>query len=158
MPPVVAARLSTGGDPAVAAVLLLVSANHAFATGDWRMARTDAAAVLLRYPHCGPAAQLAAEAARRLRAGPLALHAAALAAAGRWAAARKAVRQTLRIDPAYPGAAALLARIDATLASRKAAAKAKAAAASAATAAASTPTAAPTPVAPKPTPKPPPPP
>lgn len=157
VPPAAAARLSNTGSAAVAAVLLLVGADHALAAGDWRTAGADAAAVLLRYPRCGPAASLATEVARRQRAAPLAHHAGALAAAGHWTAARKAARQTLRIDPAYPGAAALLARIDATLARRKAATKAKAAA-SAAPAPTSTAPAAPTPVAPKPTPKPPPPP
>jgi tetratricopeptide (TPR) repeat protein len=157
VPPAAAARLSVTGSAAVAAVLLLVGANQALALGDWRTAGDDAAVVLLRYPRCGPAASLAAEAARRQRAAPLTRHAAALAAAGHWTAARKAARQALRVDPAYPGVAALLARIDATLAHRKAAAKAKAAA-STATAPTSTATTAPTPVAPKPTPKPPPPP
>jgi len=152
VPPAVAVRLASGGDAAVAALLLLVGANHAFAAREWLLAGKDAAGVLLRYPRCGPAASLAAAAARRMRAEPLALHAARLAAAGRWKAALKVVRQTLRIDPAYPGAAALLAQIDATLAHRKAAA-AKAAAGKAKAAAGSA-TVAPTPVTPKPTPKP----
>jgi tetratricopeptide (TPR) repeat protein len=158
---VAAARLPAGS--AVAAVLLLASANEAFAAHDWRVARDDAAGVLARYPRCAPAAALAAEAGRRTRAEPFAVRAAGLAAAGRWKAALVAVRRALRIDPAYPGAAALLARVDATLARRKAA-KAKTAAAKAAAksaAAASTPSVpsyTPPPVVPKPTPKPPPPP
>ena len=157
VPPAVAARLSAGGNAAAAGLLLLVGADQAFALRDWPTAERDAAAVLLRYPRCGPAASLAAEAALRARAQPLALRAAALAAAGRWTTALKVVRRTLRIDPSYPGAAALLVRIDKTLAHRKAAAKAKAAAAKAKAAASTTTVTAPTPVAPKPAPKPPPP-
>ncbi len=158
VPPAAAARLSNTGSAAVAAVLLLVGADHALAAGDWRTAGADAAAVLLRYPALRPRRGAGrrgrSPAARRSRSPSTR---GALAAAGHWTAARKAARQTLRIDPAYPGAAALLARIDATLARRKAATKAKAAA-SAAPAPTSTAPAAPTPVAPKPTPKPPPPP
>jgi tetratricopeptide (TPR) repeat protein len=163
LPPAVAAARLPAGSGAVAAVLLLASANEAFAAHDWRVARDDAAGVLARYPRCAPAAALAAEAGRRTRAEPFAVRAAGLAAAGHWKAALVAVRRALRIDPAYPGAAALLARVDATLARRKAA-KAKTAAAKAAAksaAAASTPSVpsyTPPPVVPKPTPKPPPPP
>jgi hypothetical protein len=165
LPTAVAARLPASSG-AVAAVLLFASANEAFAAHDWREAGADAAGVLVRYPECAPATALAAEAGRRMRAEPFAVRAAGLAAAGRWKAALVAVRRTLRIDPAYPGAAALLARIDATLARRKAA-RAKSAAARAAAAKAAAKTAAatpsvpsytPPPVAPKPTPKPPPPP
>ena len=167
LPPAVAAARLSAGSGAVAAVLLLASANEAFAAHDWRVARDDAAGVLARYPRCAPAAALAAEAGRRTRAEPFAVRAAGLAAAGHWKAALVAVRRALRIDPAYPGAAALLARVDATLARRKAArakVAAKAAAAKAAAksaAAASTPSVpsyTPPPVVPKPTPKPPPPP
>lgn len=158
VPPAVADRLTTGGNAAVAGLLLLVGAEQALALRDWPTAERDAAAVLLRYPRCGPAAALAAEAALGARAQPLALRAAALAAAGRWTAALKVVRQTLRIDPSYPGAAALLVRIDRTLAHRKAVAKAKAAAAKAKAAAGTTTVTTPAPVTPKPTPKPPPPP
>ena len=160
VPPAVAARLASTGNAAAAAVLLLAGADQAFAAREWRTAGADAAAVLVRYPHCGPAAALAAEAARRVRADPFALRAARLAAAGRWKAALTVVRQTLRIDPTYPGAATLLARIDAALARRRAATAAKAAAAKAAATAASTSTTVtpPAPVAPKPAPKPPPPP
>lgn len=150
VPPAVTVRLSTSSNAAVAAVLLLVSANQAFKTREWRLAGADAVSVLLRYPRCGPAAWLAAEAARRVRAEPLALRAVALTAAGRWVAGLKVVRQTLRVDPSYPGAAALLARIDATLAHRRAAA--------AKTATRTSTVAPPTPVAPQPTPQPPPPP
>ncbi len=132
VPPAVAARLASTGNAAAAAVLLLAGAEQAFAARQWRTAGADAAAVLVRYPHCGPAAALAAEAARRVRADPFALRAARLAAAGRWKAALTVVRQTLRIDPTYPGAATLLARIDAALARRRAATAAKAAAAKAA--------------------------
>ncbi len=133
MPPaVVMARLSASNG-AVAAVLLLAGANQAFAAHDWSLASRDAAGVLARYPGCTPAAALAAEAARRVQAKPFARQAARLAAAGRWKPALAAVRRTLRIDPAYPGAAALLARIDAALAHSKAA-KARAAAAAAAAA------------------------
>jgi tetratricopeptide (TPR) repeat protein len=172
LPPAVAAARLPAGSGTVAAVLLLVSANEAFAAHDWRVAGADAAGVLARYPRCAPAAALAAEAGRRTRAEPFAVRAAALAAAGRWKAALVAVRRALRIDPTYPGAVALLARVDATLARRKAArakvaaakaaAKAAAAKAAARSAAAATtpsvPSYTPPPVAPKPTPKPPPPP
>jgi tetratricopeptide (TPR) repeat protein len=157
VPPAVMTRLSTVGDSAVAAVLLLAGANQAFAAGAWTVAAQDAADVLVRYPRCGPATALAAEAARRARAQPLALRAAALAAAGHWKAALKVVRQTLRIDPAYPGATALLARIDAALASRRAAAKAKAAASRAAAAAAAAAATTSTSVTTRPAPTPPPP-
>ena len=165
LPPAVAARLPASSG-AVAAVLLLASANEAFAAHDWRVAGADATGVLARYPSCAPAAALAAEAGRRVRAEPFAVRAAGLAAARRWKAALAAVRQALRIDPAYPGAAALLTRADAALARRKAA-KAKSAAARAAAARAaaksaaatpSVPSYTPPPAAPKPTPKPPPPP
>jgi tetratricopeptide (TPR) repeat protein len=159
LPPAVAAARLPAGSGTVAAVLLLVSANEAFAAHDWRVAGADAAGVLARYPRCTPAAALAAEAGRRTRAEPFAAWAAALAAAGRWKAALVAVRRALRIDPTYPGAAALLARVDATLARRKAAKAKTAAAKSAATATTpSAPSYTPPPVAPKPTPKPPPPP
>ena len=161
---IAAARLPASS--AVTAVLLLASANDAFAARDWRSAGNDAAGVLARYPDCAPAAALAAEAGRRVRAEPYAVRAAGLAAAGRWKAARRTVRRALRIDPAYPGAAALLARIDRTLAHRKAAARSKAAAARAAaakaakaSAAATTPSYTPSPAKSKtPTPTPPPPP
>jgi tetratricopeptide (TPR) repeat protein len=159
LPPAVAAARLSAGSGVVGAVLLLVSANEAFAAHDWRVARYDAAGVLARYPRCAPAAALAAEAGRRTRAEPFAVRAAGLAAAGRWKAALGAVRRALRIDPTYPGAAALLARVDATLARRKAAKAKTAAAKSAATATTpSAPSYTPPPVAPKPTPKPPPPP
>ncbi len=163
LPPAVAAARLSAGSGVVGAVLLLVSANEAFAAHDWRVAGDDAAGVLVRYPRCAPAAALAAEAGRRTRAEPFAVRAAGLAAAGRWKAALVAVRHALRIDPTYPGAAALLARVDATLARRKAAkaktAAARAAAKSAATATTpSVPSYTPPPVAPKPAPKPPPPP
>jgi len=161
LPAAVAARLPASSG-AVAAVLLFASANEAFAAHDWRVASADAAGVLVRYPECAPAAALAAEAGRRMRAEPFAVRAAGLAAARRWKAALGAVRRTLRIDPTYPGAAALLARIDATLARRKAAkaksAAAQAAAAKSAAATPSVPSHTPPPVAPRPTPKPPPPP
>lgn len=135
-PAVVLARLSAA-DGAVVAVLLLAGANQAFAAHDWRLAGQDAAGVLARYPGCTPAAALAAEAARRVQAQPFARRAARLASAGRWKPARVAARRTLQIDPAYPGAAALLTRIDAALAHSKAArARAAAAAAAAASAAA----------------------
>lgn len=131
-PAAVLARLSAS-DGAVVAVLLLAGANKAFAAHDWRLAGRDAAFVLSRYPSCTPAAALAVEASRRVQAQPFARRAARLAATGHWKPARAAVRRALRIDPAYPGAAALLTRIDAALA-RSRAAKARAAAAAAAAA------------------------
>jgi len=156
VPPAAAARLSAAGSPAAAAVLLLVGAAHALAAGDLRTATSDAATVLARYPGCVPARSLIDEAARRQRAAPFDSRAATLAAAGRWKLARTAVRRALAIDPAYPGAAALLARIDAAITRRAAAAKAKAAAAAAAASTSTTPPATTAP-APAPAPAPPPP-
>jgi hypothetical protein len=132
VPPAAARALSTRSNGAVAALLLLAGAEQAFAAHDWSVAGSTAADVLVSYPRCGVAAALAAEADRRGRAEPIALQAAALVARGHWAAARAAARRALLIDPAYPGAAALLARIDATIAHRKALARKKAAAAAAA--------------------------
>lgn len=161
VPPVVARALTARSNGAVAALLLLAGAEQAFAAREWGVAGSSAADVLVSYPRCGVAAALAAEAGRRGRAEPIALQAASLAAAGRWTAARAAVRRALLIDPAYPGAAALLARIDAAIAHNKALATKRAAAAAAAAAArlanASTSTTTTTPPAPatKPTPPPP---
>jgi hypothetical protein len=148
VPLAVGRALATRSNPAVAALLLLAGADQAFAAGDWSVAARDAAVVLVPYPRCGPAAALAAAADRRVRAEPLVLRAAALVAAGRWSAARTVVRHALRIDRAYPGAATMLARINATLAHRKAVAKAKAAAKAAAAQAAAQATAPSTPTAP----------
>ena len=117
-------RLTASISPAAAAVLLLVGADQAFAAHHWRLAGVDASGVLFRYPRCGPAATLAAEAARRLRAKPLVVRAVALAAARRWTTALADDRRALHIDPSYPGAAALYARIHSTLARQRAAAKA----------------------------------
>ena len=54
-------------------MLLLASADQAFGAHEWQLAGADATGVLLRYPRCGPAAALAAEATRRVGAEPLAL-------------------------------------------------------------------------------------
>jgi tetratricopeptide (TPR) repeat protein len=145
--------LAARSNTAVAALLLLVGADQAFAARDWSAAAQRAAGVLVLYPRCGPAAALAAETGRRLRAEPLDARASALVAASRWSAARTIVRRALSIDPSYPGAAAMLRRINATLAHRKAAAAAAARAAAAA-ARVTTPPASTTPVA-KTTPPPP---
>ena len=153
LPPVVAARLAAAGDGAVAGLLLLTGAQHALAAGNPSLARRDAAAVLLRFPECAPAQALRDEAARRLQAAPFAGRAAALAAARRWSLARTAVRTTLRIDPAYPGMAVLLQRIDAAITQRKAAKAAAAAAAAAASSSSNPVTSTPTaPAAPQPPP------
>ncbi len=140
VPPAVARALSARSNGAVAALLLLAGAEQAFAAHDWSVAGSSAAGVLVSYPRCGVAAALVAAAGRRERAQPVALNAAALVAAGRWTAARAAARRALSIDPTYPGAAALLARIDATIAHRKALARKRAAAAAAAAAKLANPT------------------
>lgn len=134
LPLAVAARLASVDNAAVASLLLLAGAEHALAVGDTTVARRDAAAVLMRYPSCAPAAAVSAEAARRDRAAPMYRRAATEVAARRWSLARTNVRAALRIDPAYPGATALLAQVDAAIAERKQAAKAAAAAAAAAAA------------------------
>jgi len=131
LPPAAAARLSASGNVAVAGLLLLVGADHALAAGNPSVARSDAGAVLVLYPGCTPAKALAAEAARRLSAAPYARSAAALAATSHWSLARIAARRAVRIDPAYPGMAALLVRINAAITRRNAARAAAAASAAA---------------------------
>ena len=147
LPRAAVTRLTSSGNPAAAGLLMLVGAKRALAAGDPVVAGRDAATVLSLYPRCAPAKALGAEAARRLSGAPLFARATTEAAARRWSLARTDARAALRADPAYPGAAALLARIDAAIAQRKQAAKAKAAAAAAAAASSSnTRTVNPTPV------------
>jgi tetratricopeptide (TPR) repeat protein len=146
-PAVLGLRTTAQGAPLVS-LLLLVRAQSAFAAGAWQVARADAQGVLARDSACTPAADLAARAERRALAQPYVARAKALASSGNWRAASSAVHRALRIDPTYPGAAALLARITATIAQKKAAAAATSAPA---------PTT-PTPPAPAPTPAPQPPP
>lgn len=131
LPAAAAARLAQTGNTAVASLLLLVTAERLLAAGDWHTAAADATVVLARYPRCGPASDLAAEATRRGAAAPLFARATGLADASRWTLARGALRQALAVDPAYPGGAALLTRIDDAIAARKAAQAAAAAAAAA---------------------------
>jgi tetratricopeptide (TPR) repeat protein len=152
LPATAATRVAAASNTAVSSLLLLVSAQRLLAAGDWRTAATDATFVLARFPSCGPASRLAAEAARRGRAAPLFARATSLADASRWVLARNALRRALAVDPAYPGGAALLGRIDAAIAARRAA-QAAAATASSGTGTATT-TTPPTQTAPPPPPPP----
>ncbi len=121
LPTAAAARLAQTSNTAVSSLLLLVTAERLLAAGDWRTAATDATLVLAHYPRCSLASALATEAAHRGAAAPLFARATSLADGRRWILARRALRQALSADPAYPGAATLLARIDNAIAARNAA-------------------------------------
>jgi hypothetical protein len=150
VPTAAAARLAQASNVAVSSLLLLITAERLLAVGDWRTAATDASLVLAHYPRCGPASSLAAEAARRGAAAPLYARALSLADAHRWTLARSAVRHALAVDPAYPGASALLTRIDNAIAARNAARAAAAASSSSSSSGGSGTTSPPTSSAPPP--------
>jgi tetratricopeptide (TPR) repeat protein len=118
-PPEVLALRASARSSAIVSLLLLVQAQHAFAAGGWQAAAARAHDVLARDPRCTLAENLAARADRRALAEPYVTHARALAGAGHWLLAQSAVRQALRIDPTYPGAAALLAHITASIPKKK---------------------------------------
>ena len=114
---VLGARPATGG-PAMSGLLLLVAAERDLAAGKWAVAAAEAQLVLARAPDCRPALLMMGTTGHRELARPKMLRAERYAAVGYWRLAARYARAALRLDPTYPGAAALLARAEANITKR----------------------------------------